>query len=437
VSGAAVPRDDRWSARAPLLVGFLALVVLVGGFGTWAVMSQIRGAVIAPGRVEVDQNRQVVQHPDGGVVAEILVAEGDVVDAGDLLIRIDPEELQSELAVVEGQLFEVLARRARFEAERDAAAFLAFDPLLAESDNPVAAELMEGQQRLFEARLDSARAETDQLSKRRDQIRDQITGIMAQQESTAEQLRLIGLELADQQTLLDRGLAQATRVLALQREMAGLTGQAGELTAAVAQAESRITETEIEILRIETTRREDAITRLRDLQFNEIELSERRRSLITQLERLDIRAPVSGVVYGMQVFAPRSVIRPADAVLYLIPQDRPLVITTQIEPIHIDQIFAGQEVAVRFSAFDQRRTPELMGRITLISADAFQDESSRVSYYRAQVELLPGEIDRLPVGMTLLPGMPVEAFIRTDERSPFDYLSKPIADYFARAFRES
>ena len=429
-------KTDRWSARGPLIGGFLGLLVLVGGFGAWAVLTHITGAVIAPGRVEVDQNRQVVQHPDGGVVSEILVKEGDAVAEGDLLIRLDPSELQSELAVVEGQLFEVLARRARFEAERDGAPALVFDPLLANSDNPVAAELMEGQERLFEARLESAEAEKAQLSKRRDQIRDQIEGIRAQQEATAEQSRLIELELADQQSLLDRGLAQATRVLALQREKASLTGQAGELTAAVAQSEGRITETEIEILRIETTRREDAITRLRDLQFNEIELAERRRALIERLARLDIRAPVSGIVYGMQVFAPRSVIRPADPVTFLIPQDRPLIITTQVEPIHIDQIHPGQDVTVRFPAFDQRRTPELMGRITLVSADAFQDEQSRTSFYRAQVELLPGEIGRLPAEMTLLPGMPVEAFIRTGERTPFDYLAKPLADYFTRAFRE-
>jgi HlyD family type I secretion membrane fusion protein len=429
-------KADRWSARGPLIGGFLGLLVLVGGFGAWAVLTHITGAVIAPGRVEVDQNRQVVQHPDGGVVSEILVKEGDPVAEGDLLIRLDPSELQSELAVVEGQLFEVLARRARFEAERDGAPALVFEPLLANSENPVAAELMEGQERLFEARLESAEAEKAQLSKRRDQIRDQIEGIRAQQAATAEQSRLIELELADQQSLLDRGLAQATRVLALQREKASLTGQAGELTAAVAQSEGRITETEIEILRIETTRREDAITRLRDLQFNEIELAERRRALIERLARLDIRAPVSGIVYGMQVFAPRSVIRPADPVTFLIPQDRPLIITTQVEPIHIDQIHPGQTVTVRFPAFDQRRTPELMGRITLVSADAFQDEQSRMSFYRAQVELLPGEIGRLPAEMTLLPGMPVEAFIRTGERTPFDYLAKPLADYFARAFRE-
>ena len=429
-------KADRWSARGPIIGGFLGLLVLVGGFGAWAVLTHITGAVIAPGQVEVDQNRQVVQHPDGGVVSEILVKEGDPVAEGDLLIRLDPSELQSELAVVEGQLFEVLARRARFEAERDGAPALVFEPPLANSENPVAAELMEGQERLFEARLESAEAEKAQLSKRRDQIRDQIEGIRAQQAATAEQSRLIELELADQQSLLDRGLAQATRVLALQREKASLTGQAGELTASVAQAEGRITETEIEILRIETTRREDAITRLRDLQVNEIELSERRRALIERLDRLDIRAPVSGIVYGMQVFAPRSVIRPADPVLFLIPQDRPLIITTQVEPIHIDQIHPGQTVTVRFPALDQRRTPELMGRIILVSADAFQDEQSRMSFYRAQVELLPGEIERLPAEMTLLPGMPVEAFIRTGERTPFDYLVKPIADYFARAFRE-
>lgn len=428
---------NRWPARGALTTGFLALVILVGGFGAWSVGTQITGAVIAQGRIEVDQNRQVVQHPDGGVVAEILVKEGDTVETGDLLIRLDAEALQSELAVVEGQLFEVLARRARFEAERDGAEALVFDPLLLESDNSVVAELMEGQERLFEARLDSALQEKDQLSKRRDQIANQIEGISAQEEAVSAQLSLIAREQADQQSLLDRGLAQATRVLALQREAANLTGTAGELTAAAAEAESRITETDIEILRIETTRREEAISRLRDLQFNEIELSEQRRSLITQLDRLDIRAPVSGVVYGMTVFAPRSVIRAADPVLYLVPQDRPLVITTQVAPNNIDQIYLGQEVGVRFSAFDQRQTPELTGRVVQISADAFQDQASRLSYYRAQVELLEGEIDRLPDTLTLIPGMPVETFIRTDERTPMAYLLKPLTDFFAKAFRES
>lgn len=428
---------SRWSARGTVLTGMAALAILVGGFGAWAMLSEVQGAIIASGQIEVEQNRQVVQHPDGGIVADILVKEGDFVERDELLIRLDAQELQSELAVVEGQLLEVLARRARFEAERDGAAGLDFAPLLLETDNPVAPELMDGQERLFLARRETETQESEQLARRSAQIDDQIVGIQAQQEAISRQLELIELELADQQSLLDRGLAQAGRVLALQREQADLAGRLGELTAAVAQAEGRITEIEIELLRIEATRREEAISRLRDLQFNEIELSERRRALLNRLDRLEVRAPVSGIVYGMQVFATRSVIRAADPVLFIVPQDRPLIITAQVLPIHIDQIHAGQAVSLRFSAFDQRRTPELFGRVVQVSADAFTDEASRLSYYRAQIALDEGQAERLPEGMTLIPGMPVEAFIGTDARTPMEYLLKPLTDYFAKAFRES
>ena len=315
---------QRWSAKSALWTGGLALLFLVGGVGTWAGMTEINGAVIAPGQIEVEQNRQVVQHLDGGVVAEIAVKEGDTVAEGDLLIRLDDEVLRSELTVVEGQLFEVLARRARFEAERDGRLDLVFDPLLTSGENPIAVELMEGQVRLHQARLETAFQEKEQLQRRREQIGDQIDGIMAQQAAIRRQLELIDTELVAQQQLLDRGLAQASRVLELQREEANLSGRAGELTANVAQAEGRITETDIEILRIDTDSQEEAITRLRDLQFNEIELGEKRRALLSRLDRLEIRAPLAGVVYGLTVFAQRSVVRPAEPLLYLVPQDRPL-----------------------------------------------------------------------------------------------------------------
>ncbi len=178
----------RWSTRRHVVIGLLALAVLLGGFGTWAAMARITGAVIASGRVEVDQNRQVIQHPDGGVVEEIAVTEGATVAAGDLLIRLDASDLASELAVVEGQLFEILARRARYEAERDGAEEITFDPLLTEAEDPRAAELMEGQARLFTARLESAASQKDQLGKRRDQILSQIEGIEAQEEALITQL---------------------------------------------------------------------------------------------------------------------------------------------------------------------------------------------------------------------------------------------------------
>lgn len=430
-------RDDKWSARHHLVVGVLGLLVLVGGFGTWTVMAQISGAVIAGGRIEVDQNRQVIQHLDGGVVDEILVREGDLVEAGELLIRLDAENLRSQLSVVEGQLFEVIARRARHEAEREGIPDLSFDPLLSESDDPSVRGLMLGQVNLHAARGLSERQQKDQLARRREQIASQIEGIMAQRTAVETQIELIGAELASQQSLLGRGLTEVTKVLHLQRDEANLSGRAGELAASVAQAEGKMTEIDIEILRIGSTKREEAISALRDLQPSELELSERRRTLRSQLDRLDIRAPVSGVVYDMQVFAPRSVLRPADPVLYLVPQDRPLVITAQVEPIHIDQIFLGQEVNVRFSAFDQRRTPELVGIVKQVSADSFEDERSNISFYRAEIELMEGQTERLPEGMVLIPGMPVEAFIRTDDRSPLTYLIKPLSDYFAKAFRES
>ncbi|MBB5723011.1 HlyD family secretion protein [Loktanella ponticola] len=429
--------NKRWSVLRPMTIGLLAMLVLVGGFGTWAVVAQITGAVIASGQIEVDRNRQVIQHPDGGVVEAILVKEGDTVAAGDLLIQLDSDALRSELAIVEGQLFEILARRGRLEAERDASDSITFPEVLYSFDRPEIESLIAGQERLFEARLESSAKTKEQLAQRRAQIVSQIGGIAAQRDAVARQQELITQELAAQQTLLERGLAQASGVSILQREEANLLGDLGELVASEAQAAEQITEIEIEVLTLDTTRREEAITRLRDLQFNELELTERQRTLTQQLDRLDIRAPLAGIVYGLQVFAERSVIRAADPVMFLVPQDRPLVIAAQVQLTDVDQIYVGQEATMRFSAFDQRRTPELFGKVTLISADAFQDDSNVAPFYRVELRLNEGEIDRLPADMTLIPGMPVESFVRTADRSPMDYLIKPLADYFAKAFRES
>lgn len=432
-------QGQSWSAKMPTFVGFFALIGLFGGFVAWATFTQIAGAIIAPGRIEVDQNRQVVQHQTGGTVAQIIVSEGDTVKAGDILIRLDDHMLTSRLVIIEGQLFELQARRARLEAERDETNALKFDEALLQegADNPDIQELIEGQSNLFFARRDSVSRETQQLSKQRAQIGNQIDGIVAQETSLSRQLELIRQELENQQSLLDRGLAQAGTVLALQRQEASLGGQIGELAASKAQSEERITELDIEVLKLSTARREEAITRLRDLRYRELELVEQRAAAKVEIDLLDIRAPVAGIVYGMSVQTPRSVIRAADPVLFLIPQDRPLLIISRIDPIHIDQIVIGQQVNLRFSALDQRTTPELVGQVTLISADAFEDEARGLTYYRAEITLNPGELSKLNEGDVLIPGMPVEAFVRTADRSPLAYLIKPVADYFNRAFRET
>ncbi|SPH22830.1 Type I secretion system membrane fusion protein PrsE [Ascidiaceihabitans donghaensis] len=432
-------QKNPWSAVVPASVGLFALVGLFGGFVLWATYTQIAGAIISPGRIEVDQNRQVVQHQIGGIVAEIPVTEGDTVKAGDVLLRLDDQQARSRLAILEGQLYELQSRRARLEAERDGSESIDFDAelLAIGAGNAEIQELIDGQSNLFYARRDSVAGEISQLEKRRSQIGNQIDGIEAQEVSLSKQLDLITQELASQQSLLDKGLAQAGTVLNLQRQSASLDGQIGELIANRAQSEGRMTEIDIEVLKLGTTQREQAITQLRDLRYRELELIEQRASTLLEIEQLDIRAPVSGIVYGMRVQTPRSVIRAADPVLFLIPQDRPLLIVSRVDPLHIDQITVGQQVNLRFSALDQRTTPELVGQVTLISADAFDDEALGIAYYRAEITLNAGELAKLNEGDVLIPGMPVEAFIRTADRSPLAYLVKPMADYFNRAFRES
>ncbi len=434
---AATAQGPAWPARGPLMLGVIGLLLLIGGFGSWAVLANISGAIITSGRVAVESNRQVVQHPDGGVVSEILVREGDRVEEGQVLVRLDPTLLKSTSDILRSQLFEFEARTARLIAERDEAAEIVFpDHILdAARDIPAIAEIVEGQRSLFEARAASRAREAEQLERRKDQIGSQIDGIGAQDAAMTMQLDLIREELGAQQSLLDRGLAQAPRVLALRREEASMLGQVGDFAATVAELTGRSTEIDLEILKLVNTSREEAITELRDLQFRQIELAEQFRSVTGQLARLDITAPVAGIVYDMQVFARRSVIRPADPVLFIVPQDRPLVIQTRVDPIHIDSVFPGQPVTLRLPTFDARTTPELFGSIVRVSPDAFTDQTTGATYYQAEVLPDEGQIDRLG-DLALLPGMPVEAYLRTEDRTPLGYLVKPLADYFNRAFRE-
>lgn len=430
--------ENRWSVRGPVIAGVLAIMTLVGGFILWAVFSQISGAVVASGQVEVEQQRQIVQHPDGGVVEDIAVKDGADVKAGDLLISLDGTLLRTEHIIVEGQYFEILARRGRLEAERSDVETITFPAELIESakTSDSLTDLIAGQTSLFQTRLDTLRQSLDQLGKQSEQITSETAGIDAQIDAMVLQRDLIGKELVDQQSLLDRGLAQASRVLGLQREAARMDGELGSLQAHRASALIRQTELEIQRLQLGSERREQAETELRDLGYRELELAERRRSLIEQISRLEIRAPVSGLVYDMQITTPRSVIRSAEPLLYIIPQDRPLVIGARIQTINIDEVLIGQPVVLRFSAFSSRTTPEIDGRLDRVSADALMDEATRAPYYRAEVSIPPEEIEKLG-NLALVPGMPVEVYIQTGDRSPMAYLMKPLADYFNRAFRES
>ena len=425
------------SSRGPLLMGWIALVLLFGGFGSWAVTAQIAGAVIATGQVEVEQQKQIVQHPDGGVVEQILVREGQQVRAGDTLIRLDGDLLRTEVAIVEAQYYEMLARRGRLEAERDERTQVVFPAALADiaKTDPSLSAMMVGQTRLFHTRTAALHQSLDQLRAQTSQIEAQIIGIIAQHDALKTQRDLVATELGAQRSLLQKGLAQAPRVMTLERESASINGQIGEIMARMAQAETRKTEIRLSLLQKKTDRREQAELELRDLGYRELELAERRMSLRRQLLQLDIAAPVAGIVHQLTITTPRAVVRPAEPLLYIVPQDRPLLIGARIASINIDEVHFDQQVKLRFAAFNSRTTPEIEGRISRVSADTLIDDITRSAYYRAEVTISADERDRLGT-RALMPGMPVEVYIQTEQRSPAEYLLKPFTDYFVRAFRE-
>ncbi|MFK7763322.1 MAG: HlyD family type I secretion periplasmic adaptor subunit [Roseobacter sp.] len=428
------PPPPPWRARFPLIVGLTALVILVGGLGYWSVTARLAGAVISSGRLEVETKRQVIQHPDGGVVGAIMARNGDIVQAGDTLIQFDATLLTSEVAIIRGQLDDIAARKSRLEAERDDADSVAFPDWLVTRETNDVRDLMAGQQQLFEARQTSMARESEQLAERRSQYEHEIGGIGWQLEALRTQEDLIEKDLSDQESLLAKGLTQATRVSTLRREAARLQGEIGGLQASSAQLRGSVAEVNIELIKLKTTQREEAITTLRDLDFREIELQERLLGLTERLSRLSVKSPVNGVIYGSEVFALQSVVQAGAPMMYVVPQDQPMVIEARIDPTNVDQIYRGQEAGLRFTAFESATTPELIGAVIDFSADAFTDEITGQPYY--SVEVIPSEGELAKLGdNTLIPGMPVEVFIKTNERSPLEYLTKPLTDYFTRAMR--
>ncbi|WP_439104023.1 HlyD family type I secretion periplasmic adaptor subunit [Celeribacter marinus] len=431
--------DGQWGAARLLSIGFLLVALLIAGFGGWATVARIDGAVVASGKLQVDQNRQEVAHRDGGVVATLNVREGDAVTAGTPLLTLSANELQNDLRIAESQLYDMIARSARLEAERDHSDKIAFpQDLLERADGHPEMQLqIAGQVDLFSARTLTQQKEIEQLEKRKTQIAAQIDGLNAQRAALEEQRSLAQGDLVDQASLRERGLTQQSRVTALRKEVIGLSGELGRIDATIAQADAQITEIDLSILKLASDSRETAISELRDVQNRTAQLHEQVAALAARKARLVITAPMDGIIYDLSVFGPGAVISSAEPLLYIVPQDRPLVISARISPTHIDQVYPGQSVRLRFTTFDQRRTPELIGTLTRISADAFTDDMSGATFYLAEISLSDAQKQRLPAGSELLPGMPVEAFISTGERTPLAYLTKPLTDYFNRAFREN
>jgi HlyD family secretion protein len=412
------------------------LLVVAGGFGGWAALTQIAGAVIAPGVVAVDTDVKKVQHPTGGVVGDLRVRDGDAVKAGQVVVRLDDTVTRANLAIVVKSLDELYAREARLEAERDGADRPVFpQSLIARADDPEIARLMTGELRLFDLRRTSRQGQKDQLREQVAQLNEQIHGLLGQAESTRRQITLVHTERDSVQDLWQKNLVPLSRITSLEREAARLDGESNQLVASVAEAKGKISETELKIIQVDQDLRSDVAKELREIQGKIAELDERKVTAEDQLKHIDIRAPQDGFVHELSVHTAGEVISPGDKIMLIVPDHDALMVEAKVDPRDIDELTPGQIARLRFSAFDARTTPEINGTVATIAADTTQDQKTGTSYYQIRVRLPPEEVVRLGKDK-LVPGMPVEVFVETRTRTAMSYLVKPLRDQIAKAFRE-
>ncbi|KRE16632.1 hemolysin secretion protein D [Bosea sp. Root381] len=421
--------------RRATLFGVATMAVLCGTVGLWAATAPLSGAVIASGKVVVESNVRRIQHPAGGVVAEIRVKEGDRVKAGDVLVRLDETNARASLALIEIELLRFQARKARLEAERDGEAELEMPAALRDrSEDPAVVQAIGAETRLFRTRRAAAEVQRSQFRERIAQSHEEIKGLAAQIEARQVQAKLIGQELDGVQKLYDQSLVALSRLTALQREASRLVGERGSLTSDTARVKGRIAEVELQIVQIDEDLRREVTTELRDVDGKIADLTERRVAARDQLDRIEMRAPQDGLVHQQIVHTIGGVIGPAEQIMLIVPETDGLVVEARVEPTMIDRLHVDQPAMLRFPAFDSATTPDLKGRLIHVSADASTDQQTGASFYTVRVALDRTETDRLG-GKTLLPGMPVETFIQTGTRTAFAYLAKPFQDQITRSFR--
>jgi len=424
------------SLRFYQFLGLAGLLVVFGSIGAWAAMSSIHGAVVASGTVVVEGHSKRIQNRDGGIVAEIRVEDGDYVEAGDLLIRLDETETRAQLAIIDAVLDGFEAKRARLAAERDGEKVRFPATLLARRDEPNVAELLVGQERFFASRKAVLDGRKDQLNQRIDQLKQEISGITAQATSTGEQSRLIGGELDSLRPLLDDGFVSVTRIRSLEREQARLLGDAGQREAEIARAQARIGETRLEIIQLADDARSATLEELGEAESRIAELRERQLEAQTKLTRTHLRAPLAGLVHQLAMHTIGGVIGAGDTIMQIVPQADELVVEARVRAQDIDEIVEGQGAIIRFTAFNQRNTMQAMAEVMQVSADTSQETRDAPPTFAVRLRLSADELDKLG-DLTLKPGMPAEVFIQTRTRTPLSYLLQPLSDQIARSFRES
>jgi HlyD family secretion protein len=428
--------DPRRSIRRLSIAGVLATLLLVGGLGGWVVTTHISGAVIAQGKLIVDSSVKKVQHPIGGIVGELKIREGDHVRAGDVLLRLDQTQARANLQIVRQTLDELAARRARDEAERDNAREIDFpEILLARIADPHVAQLVSEEKTLFKNRRESREGEKRQLQEQVSQLGEQANGLNAELAAKDQEIRWNGEELKGVEDLWQKRLVQFVRLTGLQRDSARLGGERGQLVAALAEVRFKKAETALKIIQIDADMRTEVAKEIGEIRAKTSELEEKRVSAEDQLARIELKAPQDGYVHQLSVHTVGGVIMAGETLMTIVPDDDTLIVEVHIQPSDIEQIHMGQAAVVRFNGLDQRTTPDLDGKVSLISADLDQDDKTGTSYYVLRISLPPAQIARLET-TTLVPGMPVESFIQTKPRTVMSYLVQPMRDQIERAFRE-
>jgi HlyD family secretion protein len=425
------------SIQRYMLLGGALSVCVTFGIGGWAATSRLSGAVIGQGVVVVDSSVKKVQHATGGIVSELRVRDGDQVKAGDVLIRLDQTQTAANAAVVTKSVDELLAREARLESERDNSEAIAFPKTLLDRvrDNSDADRAISAETRLFDLRRQSRNGQKAQLKERSAQLQDEIQGYQGQADAKRKEVELVHKELEGLRTLWEKRLIPMNKINAMERDAARLEGEGSQLAGMIAQTKGKNSEVELQIMQIDRDLRSEVGKDLIETRSKLSELAERKVAAVDQLNRVEIRAPQSGRVHELSVHTVGGVIAPAEQIMLIVPEADALAVEVKFAPQDIDQVHAGQAATLHFTAFNQKTTPEMDGAIAMVSADATQDTRTGASYYKARIELKADELARLaPAKLT--PGMPVDVFIKTPDRTALSYLTKPLWDQAERAMKE-
>ena len=427
---ARLPGERRWIAA-----GLFVVLAVFGAGGAWAVLTHIYGAVVAPGSVSMESGIKTIQHPYGGVVKRIAVREGQSVRAGDLLLELEDETLRSSLLIAERKLDAALAELARLEAERDGRREPDFSPLLLARKNvPEARKAMEAQRALLKARRRMMSGQESILKQKAGALQSQIRGLQAELEGKKQQDALIGEEVKTVETLLKKGQALRPRLLSLQRRAAALKGEQGRILEEIARSRQSIAEISMQIVQLRRDMLARVLNRLSIVQTEAENLRAKLAELRKKLKRVEVRSPVNGRVLDMTIHTVGGVVLAGKPVMRIVPEGGPIILETRVRPVDIDQVSPSQPVRVSFSAFSRRTAPQLKGHVSMISPAPLVSGKNGAPYYRVDVKVEPEELARLG-GNRLVPGMPVEVYIRTVSRTPLDILISPLRNSIRTAFR--